>query len=252
MGASQPLQGQGNSAREAHEPSIPSRPPFEEADRLEEDQRMLAYELHDGVAQELQAALMQFLASRDLRAVDAGKADEAFEAGLRLLGKAIQGIRRLIRRLEPPVLEQFGIVKALETLIAEGEETAGRQIDLVCDVTFTRLAPPLENAVFRIVQESLANACRHTQSPRIRVELSQEQETLKIEVRDWGAGFDPANVGRYCFGLRSIRHRAALVGGSAEIRSVLGEGTRVIARLPLVESPARPTKTPEPPPRPAQ
>jgi signal transduction histidine kinase len=93
----------------------------------------------------------------------------------------------------------------------------------------------LENAAYRIVQESLANACRHSKSNRVRVSLLQRGDRVRIEIRDWGAGFDPQTVQANRFGLEGIRQRARLLGGKCSIRSAPGKGTRITVELPVVE-----------------
>ena len=104
-----------------------------------------------------------------------------------------------------------------------------------CCLIPDRLEPLLENTIFRIVQESLTNACKHSKSDRIRVEVVQQDEFIRIEVRDWGTGFDPDNIAASCFGLRGVQERARLLGGRATIESKAGEGTRIAVKLPVVE-----------------
>jgi signal transduction histidine kinase len=96
------------------------------------------------------------------------------------------------------------------------------------------LVPPLESAAFRIVQEAVANACRHSRSPGVIVELIQRDDRLHIKVQDQGVGFDPNAVEETRFGLRSIRERARLLGGRAEIQSAPGSGTSISVELPVV------------------
>jgi signal transduction histidine kinase len=103
------------------------------------------------------------------------------------------------------------------------------------DVDFGRLAPPLENALFRIIQEAVNNACRHSRSQKIRVKMVQRCERVCAEIRDWGAGFDPAKVAEGRLGLRGIRQRAHLLDGLATIESSPGKGTRIAVELPIVE-----------------
>ncbi len=92
----------------------------------------------------------------------------------------------------------------------------------------------MENAIYRIVQEGLTNACRHSKSQRVRVELMQRGDLLQIKVQDWGEGFDPARVDADRFGLEGIRQRARLLGGSASVESTPGQGTCLAVELPLV------------------
>jgi two-component system sensor histidine kinase DegS len=96
------------------------------------------------------------------------------------------------------------------------------------------LTPILENAVYRIVQEALTNACRHSKSKSIRVMLVQQRDCLRIDIRDHGVGFKPEDVGESRFGLEGIRERARLLGGHAQIESAPGNGTHVMVELPIV------------------
>jgi two-component system sensor histidine kinase DegS len=109
-------------------------------------------------------------------------------------------------------------------------------IEFVHVANFHRLAPPLESALFRIAQESLNNACRHSHSDRVRIELTQFDNTIHLDVRDWGIGFTPENIEEQRFGLQGIRERARLLGGNVTIESEPGKGTHVAVELPLIDS----------------
>ena len=132
-----------------------------------------------------------------------------------------------------PDLDQEGLVGAVEVLIDKFSATSGIAIEFVHDRPLTRLTPPWEKAVYRMIQESLNNVRRHSQSLRARVELTQREDRLEIVVRDWGIGFDPRRSGAKTFGLRSLRQRAQLLGGSLCIESSPGAGTVVRIELPL-------------------
>ena len=94
----------------------------------------------------------------------------------------------------------------------------------------------MENAVFRTAQEALTNATRYSKSPKVDVRLEQQESRILLEVRDWGMGFEPDEVQEDHFGLRGIRERARLLGGSGEIESSPGKGTRIRVELPLIEA----------------
>jgi signal transduction histidine kinase len=98
---------------------------------------------------------------------------------------------------------------------------------------FQRLDAVLEGTLFRIVQEALTNVYRHSQATSARVQLMQNDNRLTLVVEDSGIGFDPREVSGRQFGLRGIRERARLFGGTAQIRSSPGCGTRVVVELPL-------------------
>ena len=192
----------------------------------ERDRELLAFEIHDGFAQQLAGAKMQFESAARLQEANPQQAREAFEKGLQLLREGIQESRRLVSGLHPPVLDAFGVIPAIEHLVLQSQSSGGPEIAFAPEVRFGRLARTLENAIFRIVQESLTNAQKHSQSPRIRVELSADDRKVYVTVRDWGVGFDPERNVEGHFGLRGIRERARLFHGLATIKSAPGKGPR--------------------------
>ncbi len=201
------------------------------------ERQLIAYEIHDGLAQPLTAAIMQLQAAKDLEDTQPEQAREIYDAGEHLLTEAMSETRRLIAGVRPLILEESGVVTALQNLVYEASVPTGPQIELHCHVESERFEPMLENAMFRIVQEGLANACRHSQSDKVQVELIEQDNQVRIEVRDWGVGFEPESTDSTGFGLEGIRERARLLGGQAAIDSAPGRGTRVIVNLPLVEEP---------------
>ena len=119
-------------------------------------------------------------------------------------------------------------------LVNELRREKGPRIEFRNIVEFDRLVPILENAAYRITQEALANACKHSGSEQISVTLLQQGNHLRIEVRDWGVGFETKVNLKNHYGLEGIRQRAKLLGGKCSIQSKLGKGTRVIVELPVV------------------
>lgn len=212
-------------------------------DLHERDRQLIAYEVHDGFTQYLTGALYSLEAAGRLQAQNPAKAQETFDAGLRLIQRGIQEARRLISGLRPPILDESGIVAAIDFLACETEERGEAEVEFIHDVEFQRLAAPLESAIFRIVQESLTNACRHSQSQKICIELAQQDDHVRVSVRDWGVGFNPEKVEEGRFGLRGIRERARLLGGRATIETAPDQGTRVTVELPLVEAAYKATDT---------
>ena len=198
------------------------------------ERQLIAYEIHDGLAQQLAGALMQietYWHQKDARPQDAAK---AYDAAVTMLRQAHFETRRLISGVRPPILDESGVVAAVAHLVNEQRLQYERKIEFRGEVSFRRLVPILENAVYRIVQEALANACRHSKSDRVRVEMVQCDDVLRVKVQDWGVGFDPAAVREDHFGLEGIRERARLLGGSTIIESSPTQGTSVTVELPLV------------------
>ncbi|MGD0654255.1 MAG: CHASE domain-containing protein [Thermoguttaceae bacterium] len=205
-------------------------------DLQERERKLMAYEIHDGLAQQLTGALFKLQSlettheNKDLPA-----SRKILDDVLQLIRESVAEARRLIGGLRPPILDESGIVAAVEDLCADRRHGDKSQIEFVNQAQFRRLAAPLEVALFRIVQECLTNASRHSQSPKIRVELSQLENRVRLTVQDWGVGFDPHEVKGERFGLRGIRERVRLLGGTADINSAPGKGTTVIVELPLLE-----------------
>jgi len=197
------------------------------------ERQLIAYEIHDGLAQQLTAATMQFQASHQLSDDSPEKASAAYEAVVEMLRQALAEARRLISGLRPPILDESGIAAAIAHLVHDVMSQGGPDVEFHSSGQLNRLEPLLENAIFRITQEGLTNAHRHSESDKARIELLREEDCVHIEIRDWGIGFDPDGVEERCFGLAGIRERARVLGGHTAIRSAPGEGTRIVVRLPL-------------------
>ena len=199
------------------------------------ERQLIAYDIHDGLAQELAGAIMQFQICDHARKANRKDAAKAFDVGITLLQRSHVEARRLISGVRPPILDESGVVAAIVHLVYDPAFDQGPKIDFRNRVTFTRLAPVLESVVYRIVQEGLTNARNHSKSKKILVSLRQRDDRLRIEIRDWGVGFDPKTRQENRFGLQGIRERARLLGGKCSIRSTPGAGTVVVVDLPVVE-----------------
>jgi signal transduction histidine kinase len=197
------------------------------------ERQLAAYEIHDGLAQQLTAATMQFQTFEQLQDQDHRQAADCYSAGLHMLKESLSEARRLISGLRPPILDESGVVAAIAHLVHDVMAQNGLEVEFHSSVKFKRLGSMLENAIFRIVQESLTNICRHSRSDKARVRLVQKGDRILVEVQDWGTGFDPDSVEEKSFGLAGIRERARLLGGQATIDSTPGKGTRIAADLPL-------------------
>jgi len=198
------------------------------------ERQLIAYEIHDGLAQYLAGAIMQFEVYRHLKETKPKQAAKAYDTGMTMLRQAHFEARRLISGVRPPIFDESGIVAAIAHLVNEERQRNGPKIEFHSDVAFDRLVPILENAVYRIIQEGLTNACKHSKSARVRLELVQQNDDLRIKIQDWGVGFNPSQVEEDCFGLPGIRERARLLGGKTTVESTPELGTYITVELPLV------------------
>lgn len=199
------------------------------------ERQLIAYEIHDGLAQDLAGAIMQFQVFDQLKDGNAAGAAEVYNRGITLLRQSHFEARRLIAGVRPPVLDESGVVEAITHLVHEQASDRGPRVEFRTDVRFDRLPSALENAIYRITQEGLANACQHSRSERVRIHLRHSDGRIQIDIRDWGVGFDVQAIQGNRFGLEGIRERARLLGGLCRIQSAPGRGTRVRVELPLPE-----------------
>jgi PAS domain S-box-containing protein len=208
-------------------------------DMHERYRQLVAYEIHDAFVQDVIGALMYLDVFHDEHREGRHPDLSGVERALEAMRRAIRAARRMISGLRPPIIDERGVVPAIEYLVNELNAN-GMNVHLHHDVRIHRTAPVIEAAVFRIVQEALANVQRHSQSAFATLDITQTGDTLRVEIRDFGVGFDPQRVGKGHFGLRGIRERARLCDGSVSIISSPGNGTHVSVEIPL--PPAEPDR----------
>ncbi len=171
------------------------------------DRQLIAYEIHDGLVQYATGALMQ-LEGR----VDSESSAVQIKNVVGVLQRAINEGRRLINGIRTPVLDDAGIVAALEQLIDE-EDRAHVHVEFVKAEGLERMDAKVEEAIYRITQEALTNIAKHSRSKRVRVELGRCGDRVHLEVRDWGVGFTPSDRPKGTLGLKGMTERARIVVG---------------------------------------
>ena len=135
--------------------------------------------------------MMQFETYAHLKDKKPRLAAKAYDAGMTMLQQGHFEARRLIAGVRPPILDESGVVAAIGHLVNEQSRLKGPKIEYRSRVDFDRLAPIVENAIYRIVQEGLTNACQHSKSEKVRVSLVQRGDRVQIDIWDWGIGFNP-------------------------------------------------------------
>ena len=204
----------------------------------QEDERMrISRELHDETSQSLTALLVgldtiSIAARSDITRIEGHVQD------LKSIAEdMLANIHRLIADLRPSLLDDIGLVAAIEWYGEQRLKPHGISFRLLEHTLPERLPSPVETVLFRIVQEGLTNIVRHARASSVTVRLLQEQDEVMLEIRDDGVGFDPQLLeapeanGRG-LGLRGMRERAMILGGSLEIESAVGKGTTVRIRFP--------------------
>lgn len=208
----------------------------------EEEQARIARELHDSTAQTLTALVLQAgAASRDDSA-------DALAGRLRMVrelaAEALDEVRTLSHTIHPRVLDDLGLVAALESLARRARDGDGVTATVHARVSGERVPRPIASVLYRVAQEALGNATRHGGARSVRITLTARAGRTELEVADDGRGFDVAEARRRGAarargaggGLFTMEERVALVDGVLDIRSAPGLGTQVHASVPLAPS----------------
>ena len=194
----------------------------------QEDERLrIARELHDEIGQTLTA-----VALRAEHALGQGGLEGQDLAELAaVVQQSLQDLRRISRELRPEALDELGLVNALIALCSRVAEQSGLQVHRRLDAGLPALSPGVELAVYRVAQEALTNAMRHSKATEATVSLSREQGALALTITDNGKGLDEDLVEGG--GLTGMRERAMLIGADLAITSDPGAGVTVRLRLGL-------------------
>jgi PAS domain S-box-containing protein len=206
----------------------------------EQEKSRVARELHDELAQTLTALKMDTIWVRDNVGTQPREAAAKLEEMLSMLDTSVAATRRIAADLRPLLLDDLGLMPAIEWLVQNFTQRSGVPCELRGDEDL-ELDEPYATAVFRIVQESLANVAKHARATQAAVSMQRAGTDIMLEVKDNGAGFDPA-AGRKpgSLGLAGVRERAQLLRGSINVQSRPGQGTVVQARIPVHEAGVRP------------
>jgi signal transduction histidine kinase len=203
----------------------------------EEERRRVAYEIHDGLAQVAASAHQHLQTFADYHAPDSPGGREALGRTVELVQRTVREARRLIAGLRPTVLDDFGLATAIR-LEVEALRGEGWQVTYAEDLGDRRLPSQIETALFRVAQEALTNVRKHAGRTRVAVSLGQHDDMIRLTVHDRGRGFgalgpqDRPRPGERV-GLLSMHERVALLRGHCTVTSQPGEGTQVIAEVPL-------------------
>ena len=204
--------------------------------RVQDEERAhVARELHDHTSQRL-ALLALRLAELKRNSGDAGPAIAGpLDSAIGLVDEIAVDLHRLSRRLHPSQLEYIGLTRALLNLCEEYRRQSGMTIEIVSDNVPDALPPDVVICLYRVAQEAIRNAVKHSGAARVRVDLSATAETIRLCVRDEGRGFAEGTAeGGVGLGLVSMAERIGSIGGAWSVTSEVGRGTCIEASVPLV------------------
>jgi two-component system sensor histidine kinase UhpB len=208
----------------------------------EAERARIAREVHDELGQQLTGLKMElaWLEKRLGGVPDAGQRRQfaaKFEAMARLIDATIQSVRKISTDLRPAILDNIGLLAALEWQAREFQERTGIECDFRANVEDLDWHDERATALFRIFQEALTNVARHAAATRVEVRVERAADGVKLTVHDNGRGLAaPGDTARMSLGILGMKERALLAGGEFEIAGAPGRGTTVTVRLPFTVS----------------
>jgi two-component system sensor histidine kinase UhpB len=207
-------------------------------DALEQERRRISRELHDEVGQALTAAKISLeMILRELPA-EFTTLRSRLQGVVALASETLNDVRRLAYELRPTVLDDLGLVHALQWYTDTFSRGTGLSVTFRADDLAERPSSEVETVLYRLVQEGLTNVARHAHAQHVEVELTTEPGVICLRISDDGCGFDsdeltkPWSPGQG-LGLRGMRERVTLLGGTLEVNSEPGQGTELLSKVPL-------------------
>lgn len=199
----------------------------------EAERQRLSRQMHDGPAQAMSNFILQTEIAMRLLDVDPAQAKEELGSLKTSAMGTFQKVRNFIFELRPMMLDDLGLVPTVRKYVDAYKEQTSLDVNLTITGGERRLEPYLEVMIFRAIQELIGNAARHSQATTLKVNLDMGSELVRVSVDDNGKGFDPEVVhGAGSLGLKLIRERAEMLGGSFEIDTAAGKGARIVFSVP--------------------
>jgi len=198
----------------------------------EDERRRIAQDLHDDIGQRMAALLLSLKATE--QAIATGR--QGVEADLRRCVRDAEALARQMRKvlydLRPPALRTTPLRESLEALCSSFAQDTGLHVDLSCQEALPLIAEAQAVAIYRLVQEALHNALKHARATRLWVSLDFAEGEVAVSVEDDGQGFEREHAWDG-MGLQGIRDRFLLLGGTFDVETAPGEGTRLFGSLPV-------------------
>ncbi len=203
----------------------------------EDERKFIASDLHDGIIQSLIAIWYRLQRLSAVEEMEPEKWQGEITELTGVLNEQIQEIRRILYDLRPIVLDNYGLIPAVEAHVNNISENHALPVDLKVTGEQQRLASKTEVALFRILQEALTNVVKHAGASNVKVSLDIGEENVVLVVEDDGAGinkdYDEQVQPKHRLGLAGIQERALLLGGDCKIESRAGRGTKIKVSIPI-------------------
>ncbi|HEU5453404.1 MAG TPA: GAF domain-containing sensor histidine kinase [Terriglobales bacterium] len=197
----------------------------------EEERKRISRELHDETGQGLMVIRLYLGMLESALKNRSGK--NKVRETLGVVDRTVEGLRRIIARLSPLVLQELGLVAAVRKEAKDLTKSAGVKTRVVVSSEIGRLAPQTETAIYRVVQEALHNVAKHAKASTVTVQITREGDVVCVSVQDDGAGMRDTKFTGRSFGLAGMRERVSSLGGTLTVSSQPGKGTRLQVQVPV-------------------
>jgi two-component system CheB/CheR fusion protein len=196
----------------------------------EEERTNIARELHDQIGQSLN--LIKLLLDRARSAKDKDR-QGLFDQAIPLLTELIDRVGTLSLELRPKILDDLGLVRALEWYFARFTSQTNVRVQFKASGSDTKIHKRIANSIYRVMQEALTNVARHAHATAVRVILKTDESNINLSIKDNGIGFDPLAINASASGgILGMQERVSLISGTLQVRSKPGSGTRIIVEIP--------------------
>ena len=206
-------------------------------DVREEEQARIAREIHDELGQILTAIKMDISSATRKLADTSDESITILSRTLKMVDETVRTVRRIASELRPGILEDFGVIAALEWQSQEFEKRNDILCDFSCSIDRLTIERNISIGLYRIYQEALTNIARHAEADMVTSSLVREVDNLILTISDNGNGFDPLEVkSKKTLGLLGMKERALIMKGELLIQSMPGTGTTITITIPLPAS----------------
>jgi two-component system sensor histidine kinase DegS len=200
----------------------------------EAERQRLSRQMHDGPAQAMANFILQTEIAMRLLDADPQQAKEELSSLKSSAMGTFQKVRNFIFELRPMMLDDLGLVPTIRKYVDAFKEQTSMDLSIMVTGTERRLEPYLEVMLFRAIQELLGNAARHSQAAAVKLQMDMGAEMVRVSVDDNGRGFDPeAARGSKSLGLRLIKERTEMLGGTFDVDTAVGKGARIVFAVPV-------------------
>jgi len=209
---------------------------------LEADRQTISKELHDSIGASLAAIKFSLEEKEMMRTQNHGRLDESLDREITYLMNTIKETKRISANLRPATLDDLGLMATIDWYIRQFKQLYGNiRIDYRADIAETDIPDFMKIIIYRIIQEGLSNAEKHSEASTVRLDLSYERkdgERISLTIEDNGHGFEVDSVlsnkdPLSGYGLTAMMERCEIVGGTFNIDSAQGRGTKITAVLPV-------------------